>query len=258
MASGHLDFQLNDKQRAFAAEHVRLAYSEAHKFARRTGIPYEDLVGAAHIGLAKGAYKFDPTMGYKPSTYLVSLIRGELLHHCRDRTYLLRISHRMRELWMKGRKFIPYGYNDDYIAKQLEVPLSEWLECRHVCSGPPLQLNETVHDVTSPGYHGKSRMIEDDRTEVYIDAIRRAWVSQPKTASKLFWGLKGLGMPQDRIDALESLLEVACDILDGSGVPASNLEELPIKAATYDGGEEVQIVVEDKDLGNGRIQRSLF
>ena len=79
--SSHLDFKLNKEQQAFCAEHVRLAYSEAHKFSRRTGIPYDDLIGAAHIGLAKGAHRFDPAMGYKPSTYLVSLIRGELLHH---------------------------------------------------------------------------------------------------------------------------------------------------------------------------------
>lgn len=255
----HLDFQLNDKQRAFAAEHVRLAYSESHKFSRRTGIPYEDLVGAAHIGLAKGAYKFDESMGYRPSTYLVSLIRGELLHHCRDRTYLLRISHRMRELWMKGRKFIPFGHNDDYIAKQLKVELSEWLECRHVCSGPPLQLNEAVHDVSSPGYHGKPRIVEDDRTEVYVDAVRLAWDAQPRVASKLFWGTKGLGLPQDRVEALESIVDVACKILDGLGVPEAEESDLPIRAATYGGDDqEATISFEEQDLGDGRVQPPLF
>ena len=101
----------------------------------------------------------------------------------------------------------------------------------------PLQLNETVHDVTSPGYHGKPRIIEDDRTEVYLDAIRLAWDSQLKIAAKLFWGTQGLGMPQDRIDALEAILETACGVLDGAGVPAAEEEDLPIRSATY-GGEE--------------------
>lgn len=257
--AGHLDFKLNDEQRAFAAEHVRLAYSEAHKFSRRTGIPYEDLVGAAHIGLSKGAYKFDPSMGYKPSTYLVSLIRGELLHHCRDKTYLLRISHRMRELWMKGRKWIPYGHTDVFIAEKLEVELAEWLECRHVCSGPPLQLNETVHDVTSSGYHGRTRLVEDDRTAVYIDAVRLAWDSQPKVASRLFWGTQGLGMPKDRIDALETIVDIACNVLDGLGAPQPAEEDRPLLSASY-GGEEnsTTIVIDDEDLGNGRIQTALF
>ena len=258
--AGHLDFQLNDEQAAFAGEHVRLAYSEAHKFSRRTGIPYDDLIGAAHIGLCKGAKKFDPSMGYKPSTYLVSLIRGELLHHCRDKSYLLRISHRLRELWMKGRKHLPYGRSDKFIADDLGVTLEEWLECRHVCSGPPLQLNDTVHEVTCPGYHGKPQIVEDDRTELYLDAVRMAWDNSPQTAAKLFWTNRGLGLPQDKVASLEAILEAACDVLDGYGLPDCSDDDLaPLRAATYGGEEqEVSLVFEDTDLGNGRIQPTLF
>ena len=256
---GPLGFQLNDEQRAFAAEHVRLAYSETHKFSRRTGISYEDLIGAAHIGLAKGAYGWDASLGYKPSTFLVAKIRGELLHHCRDRTYLLRISHRLRELWMRGRKFIPYGHSDIYIAKKLGIELEEWLECKHVCSGPPLQLNETVHEVTCPGYHGKPQIVEDDRTGAYLDAVRMVWENSPKVAAKLFWACKGLGMAETRVECLESMVEAACDVLDGYGLPAGEEEDLPLRAASYDGTtDQIDLHFEDEDLGNGRIQGSLF
>ncbi|MAH29392.1 MAG: hypothetical protein CL959_01755 [Euryarchaeota archaeon] len=257
--SSHLDFKLSKEQQAFCAEHVRLAYSEAHKFSRRTGIPYDDLIGAAHIGLAKGAHRFDPSMGYKPSTYLVSLIRGELLHHCRDKTYLLRISHRMRELWMRGRKFVPFGHSDQYIADELKVELSEWLECRHICSGPPLQLNETVHEVSCPGYHGKPRIVEDDRTEAYLDAARLVWDNAPKTGAKLFWSCQGVGGYETRVEALEALIQAACDVLDGHGLPAGEEEDMPLRAATYGGpGDEVNLHFDDEHLGNGRIQPGLF
>ncbi len=257
--SSHLDFKLSKKERAFAHEHVRLAYSEAHKFSRRTGIPYDDLIGAAHIGLCKGAKRFDTSMGFKPSTYLVSLIRGELLHHCRDKTYLLRISHRMRELWMKGRKHLPFGRSDQFIADDLQIELSEWLECRHVCSGPPLQLNETVHEVTSPGYHGKPQLVEDDRTEAYTDAARLAWDNAPKTGAKLFWGCQGVGGSGNRIEALEHLIDAACDVLDGFGLPDVDSADEVLVAASYGGDENEAILhFEDFDMGNGRIQASLF
>ena len=256
--SGHLDFKLTKEQQAFAAEHVRLAYSEAHRFSRRTGISYEDLVGAAHIGLAKGAHRFDASMGYKPSTYLVSLIRGELLHYCRDRTYLLRISHRLRELWMKGRKMIPYGHSDIEIAKELKVELTEWLECRHVCSGPPVELNDTVHEINSPGYHGKTQLVEDDRTEHYLDAIRQSWESQPSKAAALFWNVKGhLGNAEQRVSSLAAIINAANEVLEGGEL--APLETTPLVAASFGGIEEEPILTfEDEDLGNGRFQPSLF
>jgi len=255
-----MDFTLTAEQAAFAQEHVRLAYSEAHKFSRRTGIGYDELIGAAHIGLCKGAHRFDPSMGYKPSTYLVSLIRGELLHHCRDRTYLLRISHRMRELWMKGRKHLPFGRSDQFIANDLGVDLSEWLECRHVCSGPPLQLNETVHEVQSPGYHGQPQVTEDDRTEAYLDAARLAWDSSPRTGAKLFWACQGVGGADRRVESLEHLIDLACDVLDGYGLPDIDSEDSsPLVAASYGGDDEATVLhFEDEELGNGRIQAGLF
>jgi len=259
MASGgHLDFKLTPEKQAFAAEHVRLAYSEAHRFSRRTGIAYEDLIGAAHIGLAKGAHRFDPSMGYKPSTYLVSLIRGELLHYCRDRTYLLRISHRLRELWMKGRKLIPYGHSDIEIAKELNIELTEWLECRHVCSGPPVELNDTVHEINSPGYHGKPQLVEDDRTEHYFDAVRKSWEAQPAKGAQLFWNVKGhLGNAEQRVDALAEILNGANDILEGGEL--SKMDTTPLAAASFGGDtEEIELTFEEEDLGNGRVQPSLF
>lgn len=258
--SSHLDFKLSEDEQAFAREHVRLAYSETHKFSRRTGIAYDDLIGAAHIGLCKGAKRFDPSMGYKPSTYLVSLIRGELLHHCRDRTYLLRISHRIRELWMKGRKHIPFGHSDQFIADDLQIELSEWLECRHICSGPPLQLNETVHEVTSPGYHGKPQLYEDDRTEAYMDAARLAWDNSPKIGARLFWGCKGVGGTGDRIEALEHLIDSACDVLDGYGLPDIDSQDSAVLIAASYGGEDeaAELHFEDVEMGNGRVQGSLF
>lgn len=235
-----------------------MAYHEAHRFSRRTGIPYDDLIGAAHIGLAKGAHRYDQSRGYKPSTYLVSLIRGELLHYCRDRTYLIRISHKIREMWMKGRKLIPMGTSDLEIAQKLGVELDEWLECRHICSGPPVQLNDAVHDVSSPGYHGKPQLIEDDRTGLYMDAVRTAWESLPSTVSTLFWNVNGsVGTESQRVDALNRFFDCADAVLDGSELPPA--ETVPINAASCGGGPSVcELDFEDQELGNGRFQASLF
>jgi RNA polymerase sigma-32 factor len=48
--------------------YFRYANSQARKF-KSTGIPHEDLVQEAVIGLVKAAEKFDPSLGYRFSTY---------------------------------------------------------------------------------------------------------------------------------------------------------------------------------------------
>ena len=166
----------------------------------------------------------------------------------------------MRELWMRGRKHLPFGRSDQFIADDLKIELSEWLECRHVCSGPPLQLNETVHEVTSPGYHGKPQLIEDDRTEAYLDAARLAWDNAPRIGAKLFWGCQGVGGYESRVEALEQLISSACDVLDGRGLPdLESSDDTPLISASYGGLDDATtLVFEDVDLGNGRVQASLF
>jgi RNA polymerase sigma-32 factor len=48
--------------------YLRYANSEARKF-KSSGIPHEDLAQEAVIGLVKAAEKFDPSLGYRFSTY---------------------------------------------------------------------------------------------------------------------------------------------------------------------------------------------
>jgi RNA polymerase sigma-B factor len=64
-------------------------------------------------------------------------VKGELLHHLRDTGFLLRISHSLRELWIRSRRGRAQGLSDPQIAEQLKVPLATWLECRRACGQRP-------------------------------------------------------------------------------------------------------------------------
>ena len=106
------------------------------------------------------------------------------------------------------------------------------------------------------GSHGSSKTIGPRSTWTPF-ALGLGFTAEDRSEAVL--GHPGLGMPQDRIEALETILETACGILDGAGVPAAEEQDLPLRAATYGGEEEATIiVVDDLDLGNGRIQGSLF
>lgn len=133
---------MTSAQRALACQHLGLARQQAHRFARRWSLPAEDLLGAAYEGLCKGAIGFDPSRGHRPSSYLVPKVRGELLHYMRDTGFCVRISHRLRELWIKARRPLALGLSDQEIAQQLSVPLEVWLDCRRACGQRPLPLQE--------------------------------------------------------------------------------------------------------------------
>jgi RNA polymerase sigma-B factor len=73
---------------------------------------------------------------------VVPKVKGELLHHLRDTGFLLRITHRMRELWMKARRPVALGLADGEIAALLGIELPEWLEVRQACGLRPVPLEE--------------------------------------------------------------------------------------------------------------------
>ena len=131
---------MTNAERKFAVAHLNLARHQAHAFARRTAVPFDDLIGPAYEGLCKAAMGFDPKRGWKASSYVVPKVKGELLHYLRDSRYLPRISHRLRELWQRAQRYRQLGLLDQEIADRCGVGLEEWLECRRACGQPPLPL----------------------------------------------------------------------------------------------------------------------
>lgn len=149
MARKAKQFQLSKEQQQLASNNINLARREAWRLQRTTDIDYDTLEGAALEGLCKAAYRYDPSSGYKFSSLAVPTIRGELLHWIRDKTYAMRLTHKMRETWIKGRKLLYKGSLDDEIAEALGITPDDWQEIRSVCSGPPLELNDQANPTES-------------------------------------------------------------------------------------------------------------
>ena len=139
---GEAPKRMSPEQRAFAVRHLGLAHQQARRFALRHGMEFEDVVGAAYLGLCKAALGFDQSRGFRPSSYVVPKVKGELLHHLRDTGFALRIPHRYRELWIKARRLVARGLEDQQIAEFLGVPLEVWLDVQVACGMPPLPLSK--------------------------------------------------------------------------------------------------------------------
>jgi DNA-directed RNA polymerase specialized sigma subunit len=166
--------RLTPKQQELAAANLNLARNEAWKYQRRTNIEYSILESAAFEGLCQAASRYDPQLMsdrtgevVKFSSLAVPYIRGGILHYIRDRTYSMRLTHRMRELWSKGRKFLNKGASDLEVASALGIEITEWQDVKSACSGPPLELK----DQATP-----TEALEPEEPDCLVDFRREAEV----------------------------------------------------------------------------------
>ena len=235
-------FTMSPEEAAMAANNLNLARREAWRMQRTTGIDYSTLESVAFEGLCKAAHRYDPDRPHpvtgksmKFSSLAVPTIRGELLHWVRDRTYAVRLSHKMRERWVKGRKLLYKGATDLEVAKALEITKEEWLEVRKVCSGPPLELKEQAQP-TEP-----LEPSELNFSAVYVKAATEALdaLDDDDFCNSLEVYLSGTGslIPREGVD----------EFLATAGCQATNWEE-----------DEIDLADGWTDLGEGRLQGSLF
>ena len=225
-----------------ATENLNLARREAWRIQRSTGIDYGTLESVAFEGLCKAAHRYDPDRPHpvtgksmKFSSLAVPTIRGELLHWVRDRTYAVRLSHKMRERWVKGRKLLYKGSTDLEVAAALGISKEDWLEVRKVCSGPPLELKEQAKptDPLEPSEINFSTMYLTAATEA-LDSMEDCDFSR---SLEIYLSGNGNLIPRSGVDSF----------LAAAGCHATNWEE-----------NGIDLVDGWTDIGDGRMQGSLF
>lgn len=241
MARRPAKFQLNRAQQKLAKDNLNLARREAWRIQRTTGIDYQTLESVAFEGLCKAAHRYDPNRPHpstgksmKFSSLAVPTIRGELMHWIRDKTYAMRLTHKMRERWVKGRKMLYRGATDIEIAQALGISLEDWIEVRKVCSGPPLELKEQAKpsDPLEPS--------EFDFALVYLKLAAQAvevMDGEGLDKVRLYLSENGRVIPREEIN----------EVLDAAGCRQTDWS---ITSEFFDDQWE--------DLGNGRMQGMLF
>jgi RNA polymerase sigma-B factor len=82
---------------ALVEEHLRLAVHLARRFDHR-GVPLDDLVQVASVGLVHAVERFEPHRGLEFSTFATPTIMGELKRYFRDKSWAVRVPRRIQEL----------------------------------------------------------------------------------------------------------------------------------------------------------------
>jgi RNA polymerase sigma-B factor len=86
--------------------HLSLAVAIAKRY-RGRGIPLEDLVQVASLGLINAANRYDPSRNVEFTAFAVPTIAGEIKRHFRDKGWHIRVPRRLQALALRARQTGP-------------------------------------------------------------------------------------------------------------------------------------------------------
>ncbi len=118
--------------------HQWVASHCARRFAHR-GEPIADLIQVAQVGVLKAVERFDPEMGVSFTSFAMPTVLGELRRHFRDKTWMLRVPRRPKDLYLEVNAASEALYQRlqrtptvDDIARELRISANEVLEAIEV------------------------------------------------------------------------------------------------------------------------------
>ena len=155
-------------------ENLGLVHSCAHRFTGK-GIDYDDLYDAGCVGLIKAVDRFDPSMGYKLSTYAVPLILGEIRLLFREGGSV-KMSRSLRELSAKASAIVEESLRDGAhitaaeLADRLGVDIYRAQEALNA-SRPVESLSSDEGFTDIPVESGEDRLTESLSLRQAIDSL---------------------------------------------------------------------------------------
>ena len=125
-----------DARTQLVEANMRLVFSMAAKYSRKTGVPLEDLAQEGNVGLVRAVQKYDPSRGYRFATYAWYWVQNAIIMAALNMKSNLRLSSymhaelaRLNDAWSKIDLKRGRAPRDDELAEELKVPVERvhWL-----------------------------------------------------------------------------------------------------------------------------------
>ena len=126
--------KLTRAQQKLVEEHIWIAGRLAHSAKFLTGgfigcFTKEDLESIASFALCVAASKYDPSLGWKFSTYAWNTCRGWIQHALRDNSRLVRIPRWIAGIRKEVKELANKGMTYAEIAEELDIDLEQVTQC---------------------------------------------------------------------------------------------------------------------------------
>jgi RNA polymerase sigma-32 factor len=146
-----------DAAHALVTSHLRLAAKIAGNY-RGYGLPADELISEANVGLMQAVERFDPARGFRLATYAMWWIRAAIQEYVLQSWSLVRLGttanqkklfFNLRRLKGQIQAYAEGDLSDEavrQIAERLRVSAAEVVSMNRRLAGPDRSLNAPVHD----------------------------------------------------------------------------------------------------------------
>lgn len=197
------------------SSNLRLVVMAARHYSSHTSLSFEDLVQEGNIGLMRAVDSFDPSQGWRFSTYAMYWIKQYISRTILNNSRTIRIPVHMLELkskYSKARQELEIKLkrepSETEIASFLKVDVKKVKEVVNLIK-EPVSLNTTLNDEDDGTLEDLIADPNEENPDLHIDNVLRA---------------KAINAVLDTLDAREKNVIIARFGLNG--VKAKTLEEV--------------------------------